>query len=195
MQGPEGNVIQSLYTVTRMLMTMIQIDSGVDIPGQLVLSVVEVLSSLAVHGPSCQVLQLSCFQAFLAAGCIAMSLHQEGFMRENFAAKFKSEDAEAMVLGFRRMLQGLCDGSVLLNGQLNIQDHSPCLSQMLSANADFKGTAFSKLLADTPGEHARFKEFISACPLRPEAQGPPPCIRVSLSRQGQNVGVDLFHVS
>ena len=34
--------------------------------------------------------------------------------------RFRSDDAETMVAGFRRMLRGICDGEVLLDGELKI---------------------------------------------------------------------------
>lgn len=102
-----------------------------------------------------------------------------------------------MVQGFRRMLQGLCDGSVLLDGSLNIKSQSQCLSWMLSTKAEsFESMHFPHLLTET--EKQTFLDFIEASAQNAvEQEGTPPCMRVCLKGHEEipPVSVDLFHVS
>ena len=61
-----------------------------------------------------------------------------------------------MVGGFRRMLRGICDGEVLLNGQLKIQGSGVCLNTILSTSGNFGDKSFLELLVDSEEEHDRF---------------------------------------
>ena len=197
LQGPEGTVVQNIYTLSRMILTVVQIDASLHVPAQVGLSVVEALGALQLNGPSSHVLLLACSQSFVALSCMVVGSLQEASLRENFAAQFRSEDAEAMVQGFRRMLQGLCDGSVLLDGSLNIKSQSQCLSRMLSTKAEsFESIHFPHLLAET--EEQTFRDFIKASAQNMvEQEGTPACMRVSLKGHEAipPVSVDLFHVS
>ncbi|CAE6962511.1 unnamed protein product [Symbiodinium sp. CCMP2592] len=197
LQGPEGTVVQNIYTLSRMILTVVQIDASLHVPAQFGLSVVEVLGALQLNGLSSHVLLLACSQSFVALSCMVVGSLQEASLRENFMAQFRSEDAEAMVQGFRRMLQGLCDGSVLLDGSLNIKSQSQCLSRMLSTKAEsFESMHFPHLLAET--EKRTFRDFIKASAQNAvEQEGTPPCMRVSLKGREEipPVSVDLFHVS
>ena len=104
-----------------------------------------------------------------------------------------------MVGGFRRMLRGICDGEVLLNGQLKIQGSGVCLNTILSTSGNFGDKSFLELLVDSEEEHDRFHDFIAASRryVEPEMQGGmPPCLRVSLQGVASHrVGVDIFHVA
>ena len=51
LQGPEGTVVQNIYTLTRMIMTMVQIDASLHVPAQVGLSVVEVGVRNLTPGP------------------------------------------------------------------------------------------------------------------------------------------------
>ena len=135
LQGPEGTVVQNIYTLSRMILTVVQIDASLHVPAQVGLSVVEALGALQLNAR-----HLTCLAGLqpelCGLSCMVAGSLQEASLRENFAAQFRSEDAEVMVQGFRRMLQGLCDGSVLLDGSLNIKSQSQCLSRMLSTKAE-----------------------------------------------------------
>ena len=197
LQGPEGTVVQNIHTLSRLIMTIVQIDASLHVPAQFGLSVVEVLGALQLNGPSSHVLLVAYSQSLVALSCMVVGSLQEASLRENFAAQFRSEDAEAMVQGFRRMLQGLCDGSVLLDGSLNIKSQSQCLSRMLSTKAEsFESMHFPHLLAET--EEQTFRDFIKASAQNMvEQEGTPACMRVSLKGHEAipPVSVDLFHVS
>ena len=87
----------------------------------------------------------------------------------------------------------------MLDGNLNIQDHSPCLNRMLSSTEDFRDKNFAELLVDSPLEHSRFSDFLTASSASLSQHkvecSAPPCMRVSLlSKAHTRVGVDMFHV-
>ena len=63
------------------------------------------------------------------------------------------------------MLRGVCDGEVLLNGSLQVEGSSRCLSRLLSRKEQLEGKRFQDFLLKDDEEQRRFNEFISR-PLR-----------------------------
>ncbi|CAE7353799.1 RE1 [Symbiodinium sp. CCMP2592] len=46
-------------------------------------------------------------------------------IRRQIAASCESEDSDSLIVGFRRMLRGICDGDLLLDGRLCAPDYAP----------------------------------------------------------------------
>lgn len=193
-------VMQTLNAVFRVGMVVLHMDPHIHAVGQMVVSGCDILIKILMHGFTPGVVAYVWVEVFVATGTVILSISLEYYMRETIAAQFRSQDAETMVAGFRRMLRGICDGEVLLDGQLRIIGPCGCINQILSSHGDFEGKAFPALLMDCEEEHARFRDFIAtSCKLCacPDMQGSmPPCLRASLQgEQSTRVGVDLFHVS
>mmetsp|Transcript_37808 Transcript_37808/g.88784 ORF Transcript_37808/g.88784 Transcript_37808/m.88784 type:complete len:481 (+) Transcript_37808:65-1507(+) len=193
-------VMQTLNAVFRVGTVVLHMDPQVHAVGQMVMSGGDILIKILMHGFTPGVVAYVWVEVFVATGTVILSISLEYYMRETLAAQFRSQDAETMVAGFRRMLRGICDGEVLLDGQLRIQGPCGCINQILSSHGDFEGKIFPDLLVDCEEEYARFRDFIAtSCKLcaSPDMQGSmPPCLRASLqSEHSTRVGVDLFHVS
>ena len=196
---------QTIRVTIRATMVVVYAESNLHVPGQIGLSIAEVIMQLAV-GDFDKVLVFACCQAFLAVFIICQCIMLESYLRDNLAAEFRSADAEFMLSGFRRMLGGICDGEVLLDGELRIHGRSSCLNRLLSTSTDLDGTFFPDLLVDSAEERLRFDDFIrassqtsdlavAATASRSTSLSTPPCLRISLqSKSASRVGVDLFHV-
>ncbi|CAE7253561.1 unnamed protein product [Symbiodinium natans] len=196
-QGPEVAMVQSFHAAGRMVLVVAFVDSRLHIPHQVALSCAEVLFYTMEHGCTQAALALAVGQACLLCVIIALSLMLESYLRDNFTAQFKSADAEVMIRGFRQMLQGVCDGEVLLDGGLRIQGESPSLRRLLMTTAAVDGRSFQELLEDDHQQGSRFQDFIarSAEAVSRQSGATPPCLRVSLqSQSGPRVAVDIFHV-
>ena len=197
--GLDGAVLQMLRIVGRTSMVVVYIDTRFHLPAQVCTSAAEVLFCLLAQGCTQQTAALAFGQGFLMITNCTLSAMLETCLRDNYATRFRSEDAEAMIEAFRRMLRGICDGELLLDDALNIQGHSSCLNRLLLTSVDFRDKPFTELLVASEEEHTRFNNFIAASAKaipKPEASTPP-CLRVSLQSKskGARVGVDLFHVS
>ena len=100
-----------------------------------------------------------------------------------------------MMAGFQKILKGLCDGSLLLNGEMIVSGSPSCLQRLLSTQKNFEGTNFSSLIAG-PENQESFATFVgaSASSQANDAESSPPaCLRISLTEAGQIVPVDVFH--
>ena len=86
------------------------------------------------------------------------SLVLESILRQRLEADLQRADAESIVAGFRAVLRGVCDGELLLDGDLNIQEGMSCLSRLLSTQEDLKGKPFVDLLARSEQDRG-FEEF------------------------------------
>lgn len=193
--GPEASMMLSAMTFCRIFLVVLQIESSLHIPGQTAITASLVLSKLHACGCTSSVAFLALSEGFTLVMVIGLSIILESSLRGHFAAQLRSTDAEAMVSGFRRMLRGICDGEVLLDGSLCIKGHNTCLQRIMSRPVD-ANTHFPDLLVDSKEEHRRLHDFIkTSSNVGEDTAGTPPCLRVSLQGSAQvSVGVDLFHV-
>ena len=92
---------------------------------------------------------------------------------------------------FRRMLKGVCDGDLLLDGQARICGDSSCLQRLLGTQDELTGKRFSDLI----DEHQRFDDFLAeSAKKNANHHGTPRCCRVALNGAEREVPVDVFHV-
>ena len=174
----------------RCVLVVMCADSALHTQAQFALSLAEVAFYMSAQGLDEFAVPCVVSQAFMAAMASTLSVVMEYFLRQRLAAQFRSADAESITCGFRRMLRGICDGDVLLNGSLVVQD-STCLNR-LSAH-DTKGTCFPDLL-ECSQEVQSFRDFMGRSV--EASTETPTCLRVSLpSASGARVGVDVFHVA
>ena len=148
----------------------------------------------------------ACVQALVY---MAIPLFFDFAVREWIAASFQSQDSDSLIAGFRRMLKGICDGELLLDGNFQICGTAPCLQRLLSSSEDFAGRSFPDLLVDDDARKL-LNDFLAPAAATsdadegaesgkrlPSSEGAAPrCLRVPLrAPSGQTISVDVFHVS
>eukprot|EP00438_Fugacium_kawagutii_P015551 Skav228562 [mRNA] locus=scaffold4568:40948:42633:+ [translate_table: standard] len=191
-------MLAAVLVSVRFAIATMFVDLQICVPGQTLLSVMEVWNAwrrdpFSVHVTLLQQLTILAFIIVLA-----------GIMEFNDRSRIALlTNSESMVLSFRRVLRGVCDGEVLLDSKLRISGQAGCLQTLLmTPNSDFSNRRFDELLVeDDKDEHERFRSFMSEPVV--SSISAPPCLRVSLktgifgplsSTCPFRLGVDLFHV-
>ena len=165
---------------------------------KIVLSRSEIGKEVYLNGWSPSTLEFILGQMLFAMMISAAAVVIEYTLRNQYlAAEIGQSDSESLVAGFRRMLRGICDGDLLLDNALQVQDSKSCLNRLLSTSEDLKGVAFKDLLVQDGDEQQRFRDFIAKQPYTDiQVESTPQCLRVSLqSSFTARIGVDLYHVS
>eukprot|EP00435_Cladocopium_sp_Y103_P000141 s2658_g1.t1 len=187
---------QGFNSGSRMIMSVIFIDTLTALPAQLMISLAETVVH-AKHSQSTEeILLFAWMQIIVSAGIIGFSVVLEFWVTSHLTSLM---DTESMVCSFRRMLRGVSDGEVMLSEDLRIAEDSDCLKHLLMTQSKFKGKDFERLLVEE--EVDRFQEFMKqsmAEAHKPEEQRTktPPCLRISLRGASDlRVGVDVWHVS
>ena len=190
-------VRQGLVTVSSFSLGILFLDPWVSIPFQLVHSAAEFavhLSYFEMHRVHMGLLLIA--QFFTFAIHIACMAFIDVVLRQRINAQLETADAESLVSSFRRMLRGVCDGEVLLDGQMNVAQESEGLRHLILTTVNLKGRSFERLLIDE--ECTRFTRFIQSSTeafLTPKPAVPPVCLRTSLrGSAGIRVAADVFHV-
>lgn len=187
---------QGFNSGSRMIMSVIFIDTLTAVPAQLLISVAETLVHARHSQSSEETLLFAWMQIIMSAGIIIFSVVLEFWVTSHLTSLM---DTESMVCSFRRMLRGVSDGDLMLSEDLRIAEDSDCLKHLLMTQSKFKGKDFERLLVEE--EVDRFQEFIKqsmAEAHKPEEQRTqtPPCLRLSLRGASDlRVGVDVWHVS
>lgn len=111
-------------------------------------------------------------------------------IRSNIFAKMNSSDASSMMLGFRQVLRGVCDGDLLLDkSSCSIVDDASCLERLLKSKKLSK-TNFLDLFLDSESRQ-RFLHFLSSDPEATPAM--PRGLRLALQGADGLVSIDVFH--
>ncbi|CAE7704739.1 Mcat, partial [Symbiodinium microadriaticum] len=111
-------------TAIRFILAAVALNTRLSFPWQLLLSVGQIWSLFkspgGLHHPGfsiflqCVVLGLTILGSYTLETCV----------RSNIRAQFHGSDAESLMVSFRQLLRGICDGEVLLDSNLRI--HSIC---------------------------------------------------------------------
>ncbi|CAK9036084.1 unnamed protein product [Durusdinium trenchii] len=179
---------------SRMIMSLIFIDTWTTGPAQVVISTAEIWQYSVQHDIADTVL-FAWVQILAGSGIVAFSVILEYWITCHVSSLL---DTESILSSFRRMLRGVCDGEVLLADDMTIRADAECLKHLLMNSGNFKGKSFEKLLQ--PAEVTRFRDFMKQSQrdaLQPDEQRTrtPPCLRISLRGASDiRVGVDLWHV-
>ncbi|CAK9007137.1 Reverse transcriptase domain-containing protein [Durusdinium trenchii] len=116
-------------------------------------------------------------------------------LRRQTYAVLDTAHAESLLVGFRKMLRGICDGEALLDSHMNVAQESECLKHLILTTVSLEGRSFEELLLET--ERPRFRHFIqsSASSSSASSGAPPFCSRL-LFRGAAGIGVaaDVYHV-
>ena len=129
----------------------------------------------------------------IAGGLIALCvLH----IRSNIAAKLDSGEASSLMLGFRQMLRGVCDGDFVLDRRTMTIVDDGGLQRVLKSSRNFKNTNFLDLFLDTESRE-QISKFLAA--QDPTESGIPRGLRVTLqdscASDPRAVSMDLFHTT
>ena len=112
-------------------------------------------------------------------------------IRSNIFAKMNSSDASSMMLGFRQVLRGVCDGDLLLDkSSCSIVDDASCLERLLKSSKKLSKTNFLDLFLDSESRQ-RFLHFLSSDPEATPAM--PRGLRLALQGADGLVSIDVFH--
>lgn len=114
-------------------------------------------------------------------------------IRRQIAASCESKDSDSLIVGFRRMLRGICDGDLLLDGDLKICGSCSCLQRLLASKEDFSGRCFLDLIQEDM--RVSFQTFLNSEDASNACSSPASCLRVPLVSTDRTVSVDVFHVS
>jgi len=181
----DGIVISSLASATRFCMAVMFADIRTTLPGQSMMSLVKIWNEWQ-HDPGRVTLSVA-NELLLLSAVLSISGLVEFSTRRRLAMLLNSE---SMVMSFRQMLRGVCDGEVLLNSKLCIV--GGCLKTLLMTSEEFSGRSFEELLVEE--ERPTFRHFMLDSAKEAPSGSAPTCVRVSLKRAGHRIGVDLFHV-
>ncbi|CAE7385496.1 klhl36 [Symbiodinium sp. CCMP2456] len=195
---PEAGVSQRAVSVYHFLACVCYVDSSVHIPCSLLMLLGRICHGFMLHGSEFQVIEFAFDHGAFVILVIISSVVLEQTLRDRLAAQFRNSDAESMISAFRQMLRAVCDGEVLLDDNLRIQEGAGCLNRLLSSSECLDKKIFPDLLLQDSEELERFQKFISQ-PLDLDSSPaglPAPCLRLSLqSSNSQRAGVDVYHVA
>eukprot|EP00438_Fugacium_kawagutii_P022533 Skav206043 [mRNA] locus=scaffold587:38808:39962:- [translate_table: standard] len=120
------------------------------------------------------------------------------FMRSMIAAKVDSSDASSLMLGFRQVLRGVCDGDLLLDrSSCTVVDDASCLERLLKSSRKLEKTNFLDLFLDS-GSREGFLQFIKTQADASTDFGAPRMpsgLRISLQGANGPVSVDVFQTN
>lgn len=138
------------------------------------------------------------------AAVMPLSVH---VMRSTIAAKLDSGDASSLMMGFRQILRGVCNGDFVLDPRtMTIVDDARCLERVLKSNRRYSNCNFLELFLDSESRD-RFSQFLGSGDRedREEPEDPdddtdepdpfrmPRGLRVSLQGGDGPVSMDLFY--
>ena len=116
-------------------------------------------------------------------------------IRSSMAAKLDSGDASALMLGFRQVLRGVCDGDVLLDRRsMTIVDDATCLQRVLKCSKNLNRSNFLDLFLDSESRE-KFQEFLAQETREEAVEGLPRGLRVVLQGARGAVSMDLFYTT
>ncbi|CAL1132440.1 unnamed protein product [Cladocopium goreaui] len=113
-------------------------------------------------------------------------------MRSIIFAKVDASDASSLMLGFRQVLRGVCDGDLLLDkSSCSIVDDASCLERLLKSSKKLSKTNFLDLFLDSESRQ-RFLHFLSSQDDGTSAGSMPRGLRISLQGADGAVSIDVF---
>ena len=117
-------------------------------------------------------------------------------MQRHIAARLDSDDTSSLLLAFRRVLRGVCDGELVLDRRNHrIVEDASSLERLLNAKKKLSETSFLDLFLDSEGRQ-RFLEFLDSESSTKENRATiPPCLRIALQGASGPVSTDVFFTS
>ncbi|CAE7246554.1 Mcat [Symbiodinium sp. KB8] len=191
----KATAYDTCLTAIRFILAAVALNTRLSFPWQLLLSVGQIWSLFkspgGLHHPGfsiflqCVVLGLTILGSYTLETCV----------RSNIRAQFHGSDAESLMVSFRQLLRGICDGEVLLDSNLRIHSVSDCLKHLLMTSTNMHGKSFQQLL--DPADLQKFREFMETSANQTEPKvSTPSCLHVSLlGAANTRIPVDLYHVT
>ena len=142
-------IVTSLWAYswdTRSFYAFAMLDSAVHVPANVLLAVMEIGHHFMLSGREFHVLEFAIDRAVFAILASGISVVLERTLRDRLAAQIRNMDSESIILAFRQMLRAVCDGEVLLDDGLCIQEGSNCLNRILFRKESLDKTAFRNIL-------------------------------------------------
>eukprot|EP00438_Fugacium_kawagutii_P025422 Skav235047 [mRNA] locus=scaffold824:58306:59736:- [translate_table: standard] len=118
-------------------------------------------------------------------------------MQSNIVTRMDSSDASSLMLGFRQVLRGVCDGDLLLDrSTCSIVDDASSLERLLKSSKALVNTNFLDLFLDA-GSRTGFLHFLNtqAKPSADSGLRMPSGLRISLQGADGPVSVDVFQTN
>ena len=116
-------------------------------------------------------------------------------LQSYIAEKLDSDDTSSLLLAFRRVLRGLCDGDLVLDRRnYRIVDDASYLERLLNTNKKLSETDFLDLFLDSEGRQ-RFLEFLDRETSKESQANMPSCLRIALQGAAGPVSTDVFVTS
>eukprot|EP00439_Symbiodinium_sp_Y106_P012793 s1362_g1.t2 len=194
----ESGFSQRAVLVYHFIACVCYVDSAVHVPASLLLVLGRICHGFMLYGKEFRILEFAFDHGPVALLVIITSVVLEQTLRDRLAAQFRNADAGSMIAAFRQMLRGVCDGEVLLDDNLRIQEGAGCLNRLLSRSDCLDKKIFPDLLVQDSNELERFQKFISPPPDLDSSPAhlPTSCLRLSFqSANSQRAGVDVYHVA
>ncbi|CAE7774849.1 unnamed protein product [Symbiodinium microadriaticum] len=145
----------------KVILCVCYVDSAVHVPANVLLAVMEIGHHFMLSGREFHVLEFAIDRAVFAILASGISVVLERTLRDRLAAQIRNMDSESIILAFRQMLRAVCDGEVLLDDGLCIQEGSNCLNRILFRKESLDKTAFRNILVQDSSELEAFDKFIS----------------------------------
>ena len=136
---------------------------------------------------------LMCHTLFSHTSTLLVVVFTVHLMRSYIAARLDSDDTSSLLLAFRRVLRGVCDGELVLDRRNHrIVDDASSLEKLLNAQKKLSETNFLDLFLDTEGRQ-RFLEFLDSEASTKDSQSTiPACLRIALQGAAGPVSTDVF---
>eukprot|EP00438_Fugacium_kawagutii_P009524 Skav209797 [mRNA] locus=scaffold1201:209212:214227:- [translate_table: standard] len=122
-------------------------------------------------------------------GLVILIVHMLCTIKASVVAKRETDESSSLMLGFQKVLRGVCDGDVVLQrSSCTIVEDAACLERLLKSGRKLQDTNFLDLFLDVQSRDA-FKKFLAA----DAGASLPTGLRVSLQGANGPVSMDLFH--
>lgn len=194
----ECALFHGFQTAVRFCLVLAFLDPLVSIPFQVLYTIAESLVHCFVFEAS--TVRFLCWsQGFVFVVSIASLIFLDLALRGRIEAQLDTADAESLLGSFRRLLRGVCDGELLLDGQMKVAEDSECLKHLIFTDISLRGRDFCQLMVDD--SRRRFADFVAtqltvATVADGAPAGLPQGLRVSFRdvAGGFGVAADLYHV-
>jgi len=190
----DAKAYDTCCTAIRFILAAVALNTRLSFPWQLLITAGQVWSDFkspaGMHHPG-----FSVFLQCVVLGLTILGSHTlETCVRSTIRAQFHGSDAESLMVSFRQLLRGVCDGEVLLDSNLRIHSVSDCLKHLLMSSTNMHGKSFQQLL--DPADLQKFREFVETSASQTEQKSSTPsCLHVSLlGAASTRIPVYLYHV-
>ena len=177
-------------------MSFVFIDFTMTLPVYMVSAVVLTYKHWQLLGFSRVTSELVSSTIISSCASLGMGIFTVYAMKRHIAARLDSDDTSSLLLAFRRVLRGVCDGELVLDRRNHrIVEDASSLERLLNAKKKLSETSFLDLFLDSEGRQ-RFLEFLDSESSTKENRATiPSCLRIALQGASGPVSTDVFFTS